>query len=233
MTTANQLIASALQIVTSLSPGEGIPGEEADFALGVLNTMLKAWSAEKLMQPCRTLENFSIAQGIGSRTIGSGAQINTTRPDYVTGAFLRDSGGQDYPINVNMTKEEYNSILNKSNTGRPSRIFFDPQFPNAILYFDVVTAAAYTLYLETLKPFNQFTTLQTEMQLPGEYEEGIIYLLVKRLSVPYGFEIQPGSNLADLIAQAEARIERKNFSMPPAQIDPALCRPPQFDINAG
>lgn len=232
MTTALQLISGALEIVSSVSPGEAIDSGEAGSVLATLNRMLKAWSAEDLMPPFRTIESFSITSGVGSRTIGSGAQVNTVRPDDITGAYWRE-GDQDYPVYVRMTKEEYNAISQKSSTGRPEALYYDTQFPIGVIYFDRTTDATRTLFLESLKPFNSFTTLQTSMDLPGEYEETIIYQLVRRIAPGYGFVVQPGSDLDKLIVESEERIKRKNFRMAPAVLDPALRTPPPFDIEAG
>lgn len=96
-----------------------------------------------------------------------------------------------------------------------------------------MTDQAYTLFLSSLKPLNQFATVQTAMTLPGEYEETIIYLLAKRLAVPYGFEIPPGGNLADLIRTAEKRIKRKNVRPKVAQFDPAITGTRPFNALAG
>ena len=231
MTTANQLLSATLQLISSLSPGESIPGQESDEALTALNRMLAAWSAEGLMPPCRTLESFPLAAGVGSRTIGASGQLVTTRPDVILDAYLRDSSGQDEPVDHTMTEGEYNAIRSKSQTGKPARLFFDPQFPNATLYFDCVTDQAYTLFLSTLKPVNQFPTVQTAMTLPGEYEETIIYLLAERLAIPYGFAIPP--DLRKLIEDARRRIKRKNVRPKVATFDPAVVGAQPFNAFAG
>lgn len=233
MTTGTDLVSGALRLISSLTPGEAIPGQEAGDALATLNMMLAGWSAESLMPPFRTLENFSIAAGIASRTIGSGAQLNTARPDRITDAYLRDSSNYDFPVDVTMTSGEHNAIALKSNTGRPKRLYYDPQYPNGTIYFDYTTDAAYTLYLESLKPVNQFTTLATTLDMPGEYAKAIKYLLADELSIEYGFTIQPGSRLEKLIEDSRDMIMRKNAKPILTTYDPALTGAPAFDINSG
>jgi hypothetical protein len=142
------------------------------------------------------------------------------RPDEVTDAFLRDSGG-DTPLRP-MTQAEYNALYRKADGGKPERLFYDPQSPSGVLYFDSATDAAYTLFLESLKPVNQFSTLQTSMTLPGEYEEAIKYQLIDRLAPEYGFPIQPGSRLERLIDRSQKRITSKNAKRKVAAFDSAL-----------
>lgn len=231
MSTANDIISGTLEIISSLSPGEGIPGAEADSALRVLNRMMKGWSTDNLMPPFATLENFPIAQGVSSRTIGSGAQLNTTRPDSIVTAYLRDSNGLDYPPLDPITAEQYAAIAQKTQTVRPAWYFYDPQFPNGVLYFDGATDAAYTLFLRTFKPFNQFATINTAMDLPGEYEEIISHLLIEPLAPRYGTAITP--DMRALITKAEKRIKRKNVTRKVATFDPVLTPVQQVDIDRG
>lgn len=231
MTTANDIITGALELVTSLSPGEGIPGAEADAALRVLNRMMKGWSTDNLMPPFATLESFAVAQGVNSRTVGSGAQLNTTRPDYIVSAYLRDSNGLDYPPLAPITSAQYDAIAQKTQTARPEWYFYDPQYPSGVLYFDAATDAAYTLFLRSVKPFNQFATINTAMDLPGEYEEIISHLLVEPLAPRYGTAITP--DVRKLIEDAKRRIRRKNVRRAVAAFDPLVTPTRQVDIDRG
>jgi hypothetical protein len=214
-----------------VTPGEPVDGSEAGNALAVLNRMLKSWSASNQMVPFRTLEPFSLPAGVGSRTIGPGAQFDTVRPDYVTDAFLRDASGFDTPFDVGMTSGQYNAIGLKTTTGRPRRLFYDPQFPNGVLYFEFTTDVSYTLFLESLKPVAQFSSLQAALNLPGEYEEAIVYLLAGRLAVEYGVSVS--DELAYLIKQSEKVVRRKNAQPVAATFDISLRTSPLFNIISG
>lgn len=230
MTTANDLITGALLAITTVTPGEPVDGSEAANALVVLNRMLKAWSAKSLMIPYRTLEQFTWPAGQASQTIGQiAADFNTVRPDYVTFVFRRQ-GSQDFPVRP-YTKDEYNSVFDKSLQGLPERYFYDTQFPNGVLYLHPVPQVATTIFVESLKPVNQFATIQSDIALPGEYEEAIVYLLAHRLAPQYGVSIS--EELAILIRDAERFINRKNTKPVAAAFDAGLLKPPPFDINRG
>lgn len=232
MTTANELISGALRAITSITPGEAIPGSEADNALTILNRMLKMWSAQGFMIPFRTLESFALTIGKASYTIGQSGSpdFNTVRPDQVTFVFRRDSANQDYEIDP-YTKEQYNRVFLKSLSGTPDFYYYDPQYPNGTIYLVDAPSAADTLFIESLKPINQFATLQTVMLLPGEYEEAIVYLLAQRLAPEYGASISP--EVADLIKQAQMFIKSKNAVRKAATFDAALLPLPIFDIRRG
>lgn len=230
MTTANALISSALAVICSLSPGEPIPGGDASNALAILNMMLAAWSADSLMPPFRTLESFPLIAGQSSYTIGPSANFNTVRPDYISGAWRRDSNGLDY-ILEQLPKERYNAIWQKSIQGIPYQFYYDDQYPVGVIYLYPTDIQADTLFIESLKPLNQFSTLNTIMNLPGEYEEAIAYLLAKRLAPQYGFPIT--ADIRELMDDAERRIKRKNTKPKPASFDYATRKAQPFNIYNG
>ncbi len=232
MTTANDLISGALRAITSITPGEAVSGAEIDNGMVVLNSMLASWSAQSQMPPFRTLEPFALTSGKASYTIGtSGADFNSQRPDRVTWAWRRDSNGIDYTLEV-IPKNRYNSVQVKNLSALPEMLYYDAQFPNGVIYLYPADVQADTLYLESLKPLNQFTNTQTVMILPGEYEEGIKYLLAERLAPEYGATI--GQDLRKLITDAEKRIKNKNVHPVQVALDPALRgNSGQYNIYTG
>lgn len=232
MTTGNDLVTGALRAITSVTPGEPVDGVEAANALAVLNRMLKSWSAKSLMVPYRTLEGFSWTAGQASFTLGQSGSpsYNTVRPDRVTFVYRRDAANQDRPLTP-MTKDEYNAVLDKTTQGLPDWFYYDPQYPNGVLYLYPVPSTSLTLFVESLKPVNQFTTLQTVISLPGEYEEAVVYLLAQRLAPEYGFALTP--DLAALIEDAGKFIRRKNTRPVAARFDAALVGTPPANIVSG
>jgi len=230
MATGNDLIASALRAISSLNPGEAIPGAEAGNALSVLNMMLAAWSADGLMQPCRTIESFPLVVGKQSYTMGPGGDFDTARPDRVTFAFRRDANGLDRTLNA-MVKEQYDDLPLKGTGGIPLWYYYDCQYPQGVIYVYPVESTQATLYVESLKPVNQFSSLNAEMILPGEYQEAIKYGLAKRLAPEYGFPID--QVLASLILDAENRIVRKNAPRKAASFDPMFGCAPRPYIYTG
>lgn len=228
--TASDIVHGALHVIASISPGEAISGGETDNALTVLNGMLAAWSAESLMPPFRTLENFPLVNGQASYTIGSGADFDTVRPDTVTYAFRRNSAGQDFPLTPR-TKEEYNAVQLKSLGELPQWYYYDCQYPNGVIYVYPVESQADTLYLESLKPLNRFANLQASLDMPGEYFECMKYQLARRLAPEYGFPITP--DMMTLMNDAYTRIKNKNTRRKVVRFDAALRKALPFNIISG
>lgn len=231
MTTALQIIERAIRLASGTTPGEAIDSGEAEAARVVLNSMLKAWGAEGLIKPYRTLENFSLTPGTPSYSIGSGATFNTARPDEVTGAFIRSSSSTDTPVEVLPGSGRYNEVFNKSETGTPEVLYYDPQYPNGMVYLWPTGNTGDVLWLESRKPFNEFSALSTSLSLPGEYEEHIVFQLALRLAPEYGFTLS--EETVKLMRDAEDRLIRMHPRPIQSQMDPALVQPRPFDINSG
>ena len=161
-------------------------------ALLLLNSMLSSWDAESLSIPYNVREALSLTSGSGIYTIGSGGDLDTARPIKIINAFIRDANSVDYEIDIGMNRWEYDAISDKTATGRPARLYYDPQYPLGILYFDSVTANTETLYLTSEKHVTSFATVDdTITTLPTYYEEAIVYNLAVRIATEEDTKISP------------------------------------------
>ncbi|OGP65294.1 MAG: hypothetical protein A3K22_05915 [Deltaproteobacteria bacterium RBG_16_42_7] len=147
----------------------------------VLNMMLGSWSADKLLIYTTQEENFSLTATDGIYTLGSGGDFNTSRPQRIIQAFIRDSSGYDYPLAINII-QDYNDLTLKTTPGRPTGISYFSDYPLATIKLYPVPDAAYTLYLSSLKPFTSFSTLTTEAVFPPGYEDALVSNLAVKLA---------------------------------------------------
>jgi hypothetical protein len=151
-----------------------ITATEYTEAISSLNTMLSSWE-ELLHYPVS--ENFTITSGVSIYSIGSGADFDTTRPFNLVSAFLRDSDNIDYFVDVKMTQTEYNRTMNKSLSARPQKIFYNPTYPVGYIYFDSTPNNDDTLYLTSIKPYDNYSSLTDNITLPPEWDKAVIYNL--------------------------------------------------------
>lgn len=230
--TATDIISGALYAISSVTPGEAINGSELGYALGVLNNVLAAWSAENLQAPFRTVESFPLTIGKASYTIGQSGtpDFNTVRPDYVTFVWRRDANGLDYWL-IDYTKEQYNSVFQKTLQGLPQWYYYDAQYPNGVLNLYPTDVQADTLFIESLKPIAQFSSTTATMALPGEYFEDLKYSLAERLAPEYGMTIS--QDLRKLMDDSHKRIKRKNLKPKAANFDLYMLHPRPFNIYTG
>lgn len=186
----SDIISSALRKIGGLSSGETIePARQAE-ALLALKVMLRSWGALSMNVFATAKESCTLTAGTGSYTWGVGGVINSARPNQVIGAYILESG-TSYPVNV-ITEGVYRSISVKATTGIPNSLFLHSAYPLATVYLYPVPDSAYTLYLDSYKPFTEvgsFNLTTDQIVFPSYYEEPIIYNLAVRLAPEYGKNI--------------------------------------------
>jgi hypothetical protein len=169
-------------------------------ALILLNTMISSWYAESLTVPYSTIDALTLVVGTGSYTIGTGGTFNTAIPIRIIDAYIKDSLSVDHFVDISMNRWEYDAIADKTSTGRPTRLYYDPQFPLGRIYFDLVPEDAETLYLISEKHLASFTTILDEItSLPEFYKEALVYNLAVRISAEEDTVVSPAVvNIANI-----------------------------------
>ena len=198
--TANSLISRALRLCQVKGVDQNPSAQEAADGLYALNSMLDAWSIERLMVYSIDRTQHTWPANTATRTIGSGGDFNTTRPIQIEheGNFFRD-GDVDYPV-VTLPREKFDLVTYKASEGSPpSVLYFDGGFPTRTLFAYPIPTSSLTLFLSTWKPLQQFTALTTVISLPAGYQSAIEYNLCLWMAPEFG---------AAAVAAAE-RIEKR------------------------
>lgn len=216
MATALDLITDALCELGAVDPSEAITADEASHGLRKLNRMLDSWSNENLS--CFQIQQdgpFSTVAGTVSYTVGSGAAWATTRPLKVLSAFLR-SGSIDYPLRV-LSREEYDSITDKSSQFMPTDLFYEPSMAQGRVYLYGVPDAVYTVYLDSYKQLSTLAALTTAVSLPPGYEEALVSNLAVALGASYSRK--PPDSVVVAARESKAIIKRTNSRTPKLRLD--------------
>jgi hypothetical protein len=135
--------------------------------------------------------------------------FNTSKPFTIISAFVRDSAGNDYPLEI-ISRGEYNDFSVKTTSGTPERLFYDPgstQQTNQVgtinLYPRPDASIAYTLFLFSEKPLTPFASLDDANNFPDFYERYLVYNLAMALAPDYNKIPHPE---VEHIADESARI---------------------------
>lgn len=230
--TALSMMSRAARLIRVKGVDENLTAQEAADGLYALNSMLDAWSIEKLMVYQVQQSTHSWASGNATRTIGSGGDFSTTRPIHIEyeGNFFRSSDGVDYPV-VTLSRERFDLKTFKSTSGIPEELFFDGGFPLRTLYAYPYPSSTMTLYLSTWKPLQQFTSLTTTISLPAGYQAAIEANLAVWMAPEYGAAAVAAAN--DIRKDAERlKASIKNVNKPDmtAQVDvPGVGSPARIE----
>lgn len=184
-----RLLRAALKSLGVVDSHDAIDPVEYDDALESCNMMLKLCATKGLIVHHVITESFALAAGPSAYTIGPGGALDTSRPNRLAAAYLRDTNGTDYPLEL-ISRDDWNRIPRKGVDGVPTSVYINPTFPLATLNLDYAPTAAYTLFLDSLKPLAELA-LENSLNLPPEYEEAIKYNLAVRLAPDYRVQAPP------------------------------------------
>jgi hypothetical protein len=214
MTTATQIIERAYTVLGYKDPAEALEGQDANYALSVLNDLIDAWNTQTLYI-YTTTEVVATTSG-KPITIGPAQTIATPRPVRLpTGSFARISG-IDYPITW-LDTEQYQSITLKNTASTiPIYGFYDGGAPTGNLYFwpYQTTATEYHILVET--QLTQWATLATDVTLTPGYNRALVYSLAEELA-PGLRELSPlvmrtAANARRAIRQANVVVPTLKYS---------------------
>ena len=223
------IIEDALSAIRVKREGHALPAEDAQLGLRILNRMLTHWSREELMIPYRTREELALTAGQKIYSIGSGGDLDTTRPNRIHLLKLM-SGTTEYEVHPRSI-EVIGRWTDKSVSGRPDYYHYEPVDPLGRIYFELTVDQAYTLILWSTKPITGFTALTTEDSVPDEYEK----LLVNNLAVEAAnaFGKEAGQTTKELAMATYNQIKANNQAarVPTMIVDRALLNHTRYQFE--
>lgn len=182
--TPTELITKALQDIGVI--GFGMPATSGEIYSGMqtLNAMLDMWGVLRENVSVRTSENFPFVVNQGVYGIGQGSSdFDTVRPIKIESAYYRDVNNSDFPLDCTMDEDSYSAINIKNLPGTPQRLFYKPIHPIGLIYFDYAPSTAWTLYINSWKPFTKITdpSDMTQLSYPDGFEAAILFNLEELL----------------------------------------------------
>ena len=235
MTTALQMVTSGLRKIGEYSTGETLGSDVSADALAVLNTMLESWSLERLMCYQIKEENFALSASVASYTIGSGATFSTDRPTKIVDpCFIRDSSNLDSPLQI-IDATAYGRIIQKTTDGTyPGYLFYDQGYTAS--GYGTITLypepqAGLTLYINSWKQLQNFSTLTTDLSMPPGYRRAIEFNFAVEMASEFGRDL-PKHVLMTAI-QSKANLKTVNAPDSMMRLDSAIGGAGQPNILTG
>ena len=225
MATASAIIRRSLRLIGAIAAGETPSSNEQADALEALNAMLDLWRTSSLSVYALRDETLTLT-GAASYTIGTGGDLNTTRPVKIESAYERVSD-TDYPLRLASANAWYQLAAKSTTSDVAEWLYYEPSYPLGTLYL-YPQATTGELHLVTWVPLTAFAAAD-EVALPPGYQDAITYNLAVRLAPEYGRPVTP--ELAAIARDAMSRLERVNFRPPIMSTGLATGR--EADIRSG
>lgn len=231
---ASQIITRAAQALGYTGRGEVLTATDANDGLTAFNAMLDSWSNESLMSFFTLERSFTLNINQQTYTIGTGGYINATRPYDITGAFVRDTNNNDYPMRV-IPQDIWNNIGTKYITSQiPDTLFYDPQYPLGVINIFPVPLLSYTVFFDSTQDQTTLATLTTTIATPVGYERAYVLNLAIELAsagFPVMLDDKSYGILINNAAQAKANIKRANIKEVIAGYDAAIVSQSNASYN--
>ncbi len=231
MTTVRDILESALRKISALGSGESMTAEEAADGLKLLNQMISSWAADGATIYTESLDTYSMVAGDNTVTMGSGGDINTTRPVRFLG-FNALFGNVSNPI-AERDVTFYSGIVDKTVQGIPEIVWPDYNYPTMTLTFWPVPLSGVTLNVYSEKPLAAFTDINDTVNLAPGYEMALIF----NLAVTWApdFEREASATVQSVAAKSLANIKRANRANQSitSDMDQALMDYRTFNIYSG
>lgn len=179
------LITKALKKCRVVGFGRDATSEEITDGMQSLNILLDELSIVRTAITVRKSEQFPLVVRQNIYGIGpSSTDFDTVRPIKIEQAwYLSVDGKTTYPLDVTMIEQEYGDIMTKDIQAMPSRLFYKADWPLGVITFDYLPDQAYTLVINSWKPYEKIND-------PGDGTQ---------LGFPDGFESMLVWNLADVL----------------------------------
>jgi hypothetical protein len=168
MTTALDIITSALQRTGIYAPGEPLTDADAERGLIVLNDMMDGWAASYVLVWQLTPLVLTLTTGAVSYTLGSRPPRILYGPGAASATLLAVTLAADVVSEV-----EWQAIYATATVaaGAPAKVFYSPAWPYGIVYFTPAPSAAATLTVSQYQILAAFATLSAAYALaPGSDE---------------------------------------------------------------
>lgn len=214
----SDLISSSLRVLGAIDPIDTPSTKELDNGREALNMLLSRLSTD-LGQYKETRESFALTANVGEYTIGSGGDFDTARPIRITAAYVR-LNDVDYPLET-MDHRIWSALSDKDTKGRPTRLYYDDNYPLGTMFLYPYPDQSYTLFLHSSKEMGNYTANTDDLALPPPYEYSLKYLLALNMADEYGRSITQG-----LAANAQDAMKtlRKLNSQPVSRIATDMMR---------
>ncbi len=226
-------VPTVQQIITDALIDAGIVGLESAIEQPILNRsltqanyLLSQWQRKRFMVYHLVTYNVT-ATGAQTYNVGLGQPFNINpRPERLESAFLRLLNNQgpltvDIPLDIIPSMEDYNRITLKNMGTLSWRIFYDPAWPNGVLYpWPVPQASLYGIFVTFKETLNQFVALDSKVNLPLEYRPAIQFCLARRFRATY--QLPPDPGIDKLAREAVNAIRLANQAVPTLTMPRAL-----------
>lgn len=183
--TAVELISDARRVIGIHAEEEPLANHEAETGRRILTKMLKAWEADGVGSWILTEGTMALVSGDRDYVFGPGGSFVTV-PFEITQMRVSRDGGSEIEM-MQLSRESYYRLPNRSTQGFPTQFFYDRQRDNGTLYvWSAPDSNDYDVTFTYRRRIMDIDANTDNFDLPPEWEHAITYNLAKLMLPIYG-----------------------------------------------
>lgn len=215
--TMRQIVRDALLEIQVLDPSESPTDSQANQGLNQLGRLFNLWNAQRRAVYATAFLEYTLVPSLSPHSIGpTGATWTAAiRPVSIDGANLvlnNVTPTITQPIAVVDNQWWLNQTIPGLQTGYPTDVYYQPDWPNGKLYFWPVPTTAWPVTLMARVLLDDTLTLDDPFSLPPGYQQAVTLTLAEQLCRPFGQPRPP--TLALDASRARAQVFGNNAQIP-------------------
>jgi hypothetical protein len=236
--TATSLCTAVLRKLRAIDPDETPNATELDNVFTEFKRMAKTWAAKSLPIYASNEISMTLTNGRKFYYISTSYPIDeafqSSRPIGLASGCYVNYAGRDYPLDI-IGRDEYKYISEKDSglSSVPSKIWYDPQYADPIVY--VWPPGSGTMYLQVLDYLSEPANIDSNVEYPDEYQDAIVWNLACRVSPE--FVGDPSPYMLAMAAYTMEALENINAANDPpeSEMDIRMIAPDytMYDIDSG
>lgn len=229
--TVLDLIKRSMRLLGALNIGDLPTDDEAEDCFTALNAMTSAWALEKLMMYTSSRALYAVVAGQQAYALGRGAGADwvADRPTYLDAAGLVLTNTDptqvlERPLVIIRTKEQWAQIRLKGETSTlPTRIYLQPDFPNAQVAFWPAPTQDNQVALYTPSAVPEFTSLTQIVSLPPGYSRAVPYNLAVEIAPEFD-EVNLSPTVMRIADESKNKLKQSvvSFNLQPLACEASL-----------
>lgn len=237
---AQQIILSALRKTGTLRSGYNATAGELSDCLGVLQSMLDAWSAERLVVyalPYTTTDQNGVTLSLKANqqkyvlgNLHGTEDFLLSRPPKIDNVSVIYTASPQTPVEIGMDMynvKQWQAIPNKNTISLlPQICYVEPTVDATdwFLYFWPIPSQAQPIVIYPWAALNQFPNLQAKFAFPPAYNAAIAFNLAVWLAMEFSTDLTKFPLVQQTARETKATIKAINLSMgfPEVWCDEAL-----------
>lgn len=200
--TALIIIDAALRAIRGKDAEIASTTQQRTDALEALNFLVTSWQAKGMQVWCQKQGTHGLTASTASYTAGPSGDVNIARPMSIQMAWLRDTNSKETPMRTG-GREEYNSFTDKTTTGTPIFLYYDPQYDlpatnsganaKGKIYLwptpDANAVTNFDLYFIYTRPIQDFSASSDSLDFPQEWYNAVKWNLAAEIMSEYGLPV--------------------------------------------